>query len=356
MSPVSPFSPARLLSVFSNTPARQQRTSLAAAQASQSEVQCAAAAKPTSQGRRSLLSRLNFRGASKQASACTYKPAKLYSIDRSGSSYYVADQMRQGRPTGQQAGLINICLSMTEHEQKGQIDRLQSYFAARTPVRHENVMTLQSAHFKAPATLLDGPAFEVITEASVRYPLNLLFQTPQPIESVQALIKGMASGLAHLHENGNVHNHVQGATVFLDCDGENFVDATPKIGASFEHVFELPHEAGLESERASMVPPELCINQTGSKPNADSWALGSLTLLLASGKPLEYEYEGGIGPIQSFALTEHIQLQGGKPHIPANLPRELREFVALCHLDAEHRPSAADLLKTEFLTQPSALP
>jgi len=154
---------------------------------------------------------------------------------------------------------------------------------------------------------------------------------------------GLAEGLRYLHSRSPpiVHRDVKAANVLV---GFKFHLKLADFGCSkramdtksFTAVGSIPWMA-----------PEVIQQQDGFGRKADVWSLGCTVIEMATA---EKPWGAKTFDNMMFAL-KHIGLSDATPPIPEGLPPYGYDFVSSCvQREARDRPTAAELLRHEFLT------
>ncbi|MGW2379122.1 protein kinase domain-containing protein [Streptomyces sp. NPDC001658] len=191
-------------------------------------------------------------------------------------------------------------------------------------VRTHAVCTVDAPDLPA----LDGAIALVMdrAEASLRQVLDAA-ATGRPVPDAVRILRGVAVGLAHMHEAGWVHGDLKPANVLLGADGEvwlaDFGLAT-ELDGTHAHV---PPIGTLDH-----LPPEWWSQRTGAdgavvRPTADIWAFGVLAHQVLSGGL--HPFPGATARARSLAAQAYAR--GTAPlRLDAGLDDGWRRLVADC--------------------------
>ena len=148
--------------------------------------------------------------------------------------------------------------------------------------------------------------------------------------------KEVLQGLQHLHNLHIMHRDIKDDNILLSKAGE--VKLTD-LGLSIR---ERPHlESGIGSE--FYIAPE-ALNTNSYTCKIDIWSLGILVFKMARRKyPYSTERLAG-------AKTLDLIERKVRPRLPSSMPPSMKSILDLCfQIEPEKRPTAAELLKHEFL-------
>lgn len=191
-------------------------------------------------------------------------------------------------------------------------------------VRTRAVRTVQAPELPA----LDGSIALVMdrAEASLRQVLDSA-GTGHPVADAVRILRGVAAGLAHMHDAGWVHGDLKPANVLLGADGEvwlaDFGLAT-ELDGTHAH---LPPLGTLDH-----LPPEWWSQRTGAdgamvRPTADIWAFGILAHQVLTGGL--HPFPGATARARSLAAQAYAR--GTAPlRLDAGLDDDWRRLVADC--------------------------
>jgi serine/threonine protein kinase len=153
---------------------------------------------------------------------------------------------------------------------------------------------------------------------------------PLDVESVQALARGLAEGLAAIHAAGVVHRDLKPSNVLLASDGPRIIDFGISRAAD---ATSLTH-AGMVVGSPGFMSPE----QAGGRdvgPASDVFSLGSVLAFAATGQ-------------EPFGTGDASVLLYRVVHTPpalAGVPEDLRRVIEWCmSTDPAQRPAPGDLL------------
>lgn len=191
-------------------------------------------------------------------------------------------------------------------------------------VRTRSVCTLDVPELPA----LDGAIALVMdrAEASLRQVLDTA-ETGHPVPDAVRLLRGVAAGLAHMHDAGWVHGDLKPANVLLGAGGEvwlaDFGLAT-ELDGTHAH---MPPLGTLDH-----LPPEWWSQRTGAdgsvvRPTADIWAFGVLAHQVLTGGL--HPFSGATARARSLAAQAYAR--GSAPlRLDAGLEEDWRRLIGDC--------------------------
>ncbi|XP_075257902.1 uncharacterized protein LOC142349931 [Convolutriloba macropyga] len=163
-------------------------------------------------------------------------------------------------------------------------------------------------------------------------------------------VRQILQGLQYLHTNQVVHRDLKCANILRDSGGNvKLADfGCAKLLTDF-----MKHSSGPKSNITGSpywMAPEVILSQTYDG-KADIWSLGCTIVEMITGDPPNFNLE-------CMAAIYHVATkQPCKVRLPTSSSSPLIDFVQKClNVEADQRPSAADLLSHPFLTTPSPLP
>ncbi|MEU0192143.1 serine/threonine-protein kinase [Streptomyces afghaniensis] len=175
---------------------------------------------------------------------------------------------------------------------------------------------------------LDG-AFALVmdrAEASLKDVLDAA-ATGGPIDGADRVLRGVAAGLAHMHDAGWVHGDLKPANVLLGPDGQVWLadfGLAAELDGTHAH---LPPLGTLDH-----LPPEWWSQRTGTqgavvRPTADIWAFGVLAHQVLTGGL--HPFPGATARARSLAAQAYAR--GTAPlRLDAGLGDGLRRLIADC--------------------------
>ncbi|MFJ4240914.1 protein kinase [Streptomyces iakyrus] len=191
-------------------------------------------------------------------------------------------------------------------------------------VRTHAVCTVEAPELPA----LDGAIALVMdrAEASLKDVLDAA-GTGGPIADADRVLRGVAAGLAHMHDAGWVHGDLKPANVLLGPDGEVWLadfGLAAELDGTHAH---LPPLGTLDH-----LPPEWWSQRTGTqgavvRPTADIWAFGVLAHQVLTGGL--HPFPGATARARSLAAQTYAR--GTAPlRLDAGLDEDMRRLIADC--------------------------
>ncbi|MFE5813786.1 protein kinase [Streptomyces sp. NPDC056479] len=191
-------------------------------------------------------------------------------------------------------------------------------------VRTRAVCTVDAPELPA----LDGAIALVMdrAEASLRQVLDAA-ETGRPVPDAVRILRGVAAGLAHMHDAGWVHGDLKPANVLLGADREVWLadfGLAAELDGTHAH---LPPLGTLDH-----LPPEWWSQRTGEdgavvRPTADIWAFGVLAHQVLTGGL--HPFPGATARARSLAAQAYAR--GTSPlRLDAGLDEEWRRLIGDC--------------------------
>ena len=189
---------------------------------------------------------------------------------------------------------------------------------------------------------------EYVPGGSVAAMLNSYGQLHEPL--IRNFVRQILAGLSYLHGQDIIHRDIKGANVLVDNKGNIKISdfgISKRVEAS---ALLAPAKNGGHMHRPSLqgsvfwMAPEV-VKQTSYTRKADIWSLGCLVV----------EMFTGTHPFPNCSQLQAIFQIGNssaKPNTPENASEEGKAFLKQTfEIDHEKRPSADELLLSEFLQQ-----
>ncbi|KAF9890942.1 ATP binding [Aspergillus nanangensis] len=173
---------------------------------------------------------------------------------------------------------------------------------------------------------------------------------------IKNFVRQILTGLSYLHDRDIIHRDIKGANILVDNKGgvkisdfgiSKRVEASTLLGARASgsgagHL----HRPSLQGSVYWMAPE--VVRQTAHTKKADIWSLGCLVV----------EMFIGAHPFPDCSQLQAIFAIGSnkaRPPAPEHASKDAVAFLDMTfHLDYEQRPSADELLKSQFLAAPLA--
>jgi hypothetical protein len=259
----------------------------------------------------------------------------------SWGSVYTAQGARDSPRAGQRAALKFLGTGLMPPGQRAEVDELVTKevrfsLAARHPHLIRTYEALPVADPGRPA--LDG-SIALAMERAERSVQDLLTaaEPGKAVPDAVPVLRGTASGLAHLHGEGWLHGDLKPANILLGPDGEVWLadfGLTTELEGTHAYV---PPMGTLDH-----LPPEWWSERTGSlgtavRPTADIWAFGVVAHQVLSGG--SHPFPGATA--RARALAAQAYARGGAPlRLDPALPEPWRRLITDC-LAPDHAARAA---------------
>lgn len=192
-------------------------------------------------------------------------------------------------------------------------------------VRTHAVCTVEAPELPA----LDGAIALVMdrAEASLKDALDDAAGTGGPIADADRVLRGVAAGLAHMHDAGWVHGDLKPANVLLGPGGQVWLadfGLAAELDGTHAH---LPPLGTLDH-----LPPEWWSQRTGTqgavvRPTADIWAFGVLAHQVLTGGL--HPFPGATARARSLAAQTYAR-GTGPLRLDAGLDEDMRRLIADC--------------------------
>ncbi|KAK2644532.1 hypothetical protein Ddye_019727 [Dipteronia dyeriana] len=164
--------------------------------------------------------------------------------------------------------------------------------------------------------------------------------------SVRSYTRAMLLGLEYLHCNGVAHCDIKSQNVLVAGDGAKIADfgCAKRVCDDVSSSDSAPQIMGTPLYMA----PEVARGEEQLFP-ADVWALGCTVIEMVTGRP------PWVGLSDPVTALYRIGFSGDVPEIPKNISKQAKDFVVKCLIkDPRERWSASELLKHEFVDEPSS--
>ncbi|PKA59523.1 Mitogen-activated protein kinase kinase kinase 1 [Apostasia shenzhenica] len=214
------------------------------------------------------------------------------------------------------------------------IIQLEQEIALLSQFEHENIVRYYGTD-KEEAKLFI--LLELVTQGSLAH----LYQKYHLRDTqVSAYTRQILKGLNYLHERNVVHRDIKCANILVHANG------SVKL-ADFGLAKEISKFNDLKSCKGSVywMAPEVVHPRKTYGRAADIWSLGCTVLEMLT-RQIPF-------PNVEWQHAFYIIGGGAQPPIPSHLSSDARDFIRQCvQVDADSRPSAAQLLEHPFVRRP----
>lgn len=212
-----------------------------------------------------------------------------------------------------------------------------------TKLHHPNLAEYHYAELK-------GNTLFIAMEFCARRSLDTLISEQGELKNeliFKQFCRDILTGLAFLHSRGIPHGDIQPGNILQDKYGQfkfvDYGDINRQMKAALSKV-----DLSYMSNTVPYMAPEVVINSKAFDPiPADVWSFGCLLIQLVTGVRPWNELEHDYAIVYRLGATKFL------PEAVIDLPlsQAASEFVKSCLVhDPSERPTAADLLKSEYLT------
>nr|WP_262928376.1 serine/threonine-protein kinase [Streptomyces sp. CBMA29] len=258
----------------------------------------------------------------------------------SWGSVYTAEGAPDSPRAGQRAALKFLGTGLLAPGQRAEVDELVTKEVRFSlAARHPHLIRTYEA---LPVTDQDRPALDgsiaLAMDRAERNVQDLLADAPSaPVPDAVRILRGAASGLAHLHGEGWLHGDLKPANILLGPEGEVWLadfGLTTELDGTHAYV---PPMGTLDH-----LPPEWWSERTGSlgtavRPTADIWAFGVVAHQVLSGGQHPFPGAGA----RARALAAQAYARGRAPlRLDPALPAGWRQLIADC-LAPDHAARSA---------------
>ncbi|XP_021889081.1 mitogen-activated protein kinase kinase kinase 18-like [Carica papaya] len=165
--------------------------------------------------------------------------------------------------------------------------------------------------------------------------------------AIRSHTKTILLGLKHLHSNGIVHCDIKGKNILVTSEGLKIAD----LGCAkwIDDVSNSDWETRITSIAGTPVymAPEVARGEQQDFP-ADIWALGCTVIEMTTGRAPWTNVSDPVSVLYRIGFSCDV------PEIPNSMSKEGKDFLSKClRRDPKERWSASELLKHDFVTQPT---
>eukprot|EP00300_Choanocystis_sp_HF-7_P033367 c45698_g1_i1.p1 GENE.c45698_g1_i1~~c45698_g1_i1.p1 ORF type:complete len:355 (-),score=78.01 c45698_g1_i1:377-1441(-) len=163
---------------------------------------------------------------------------------------------------------------------------------------------------------------------------------PMMEADVAYIVQQVLKALVYLRERHRVHRDIKGDNVLINRDGQ--VKLTD-FGWATQLTNQYPH-TNLTVGSVYWMSPEVARGDLYAY-DADIWSLGIFAIEMFQGQPPLFNLEND----EALAV---LRSNAPAPALPENISPEFKSFLCQClDLEPRNRPSAAQLLQHDFITQ-----
>lgn len=226
-----------------------------------------------------------------------------------------------------------------DEKAKQQYNKLQLEVDILRSLDHRNIVSYLGTSMEAGAVYI---FMEYISGGSIQSLVRRF--GPQNDRQIQHYTKQILKGLNYLHFNGIIHRDIKGANIMVTHKGlVKLID----FGCAKRYCEQAGTSYAFHSVRGTpywMAPEVICGSGYGRR--SDIWSTGCTVHEMVTTHP-------PWGDLPPEAAMFKIGVGQTIPSLPDHVSPSLREFYHLCLIrDSLKRPTAHELLQTDFITHP----
>eukprot|EP01130_Rhizamoeba_saxonica_P000454 TRINITY_DN1040_c0_g1_i1.p1 TRINITY_DN1040_c0_g1~~TRINITY_DN1040_c0_g1_i1.p1 ORF type:complete len:502 (+),score=105.65 TRINITY_DN1040_c0_g1_i1:1-1506(+) len=248
---------------------------------------------------------------------------------------------------GQMMAIKKIVLNPDVEEDPSQVMELEKEIKFLSRLNHPNIVFYMGCQINFEECMLN-----IFLEYVPGGSLYALYSSFGPLNErlIKIFTEQILYGLVYLHKHGIVHRDIKSANILVNSDAviklTDFGTAKKieTCGSIAQTSFNDIYCKTFVGTPYWMAPEVITGNEY--KTECDIWSVGCTIIELATGK---FPWDG----LEPFQVLYKVG-SGEKPDLPPDIvSEECEEFTKLCMVvDQNDRPTANDLIKEDFITNP----